>query len=221
MNARLPLLAAAVISSFLVSSVRGATHTNLVENFSNYNSVWGATGDASKLVNDVPTETALEDTDTPGWTGTGLVFRARSSLRLGNSSKVGMVFTPPISLHPNAKTPGCATLSFHAGRTTGTSYTTIAPIVTVVDGNGDDIAGVSPTSYNPGKLGKLIEVSSLDNLDSCSTNVEGVAIFQTFSGLPDSFRFKFVPSTKGDGRTEIDAVLVTQEVFKPAVISVK
>lgn len=217
MNLRLSLLVSA-ISVLFSSAVRGDTYTNLVENFSNYNSVWGATGDASKLVADVPTETALADTDTPGWTGTGLVFRAKSSLRLGNSTTKGMVFTPPISLHPNAKTPGSATLSFHAGRTTGNNSTTISPVVTIVDANGNTVDDVSPSSYSPTPL---IEVSSLDNLDTCYTNKNGDAISQTFNGLPDSFRFKFITSAAKEGRVEIDAVLVTQEIFEPAIISVK
>jgi hypothetical protein len=217
MNARLPLLLAAAVISVLAVSARGDTHTNLVENFSSYDYDWDTNVAASKLIANLPTETILADTDTPNWTGTGLVYRAKSSLRLGNGSTKGMVFTPPISLHPNARTPGNAILSFRAARTTSTAGVTLAPVVTVVDANGDDVVGASPTSYNPGRL---VDASSLANIDLCHTNIYGVVISQTFTGLPDSFRFKFVTSAK-DGRVAIDSVLVTQEVFEPAVISVK
>lgn len=218
MNLRLPLLSAALVSAFLAASVRGATHTNLVENFSSYDFDWDTNVNASKLIANLPNETVLADTDMQGWTGTGLVYRAKSSLRLGNSGTKGMVFTPPISLHPNAKTPGSATLSFHAARTASAAGVTLAPIVTVVDSNGDDVTVVSPSSYNPGRL---MDASALDNLDTCSTNSAGGRITETFTGLPNSFRFKFVTSATKDGRVAIDAVLVTQEVFEPAIISVK
>ena len=220
MNSRLSLLSAAFVSLLLSSPASAETHTNLVENFSAFSesTAWGATGDASKLLDDVVAETAFSGTDVSGWTGTGLVFKAKSSIRLGNSSTKGTVFTPPIELCPNAKQPGSATLSFHAARTASAVGVTTTPEVTVVDENGDDVAGVSPALFTPGRL---LDASKLNNLDTCYTNVNGEAISQCFTGLPNPFRFKFISSAKNEGRVAIGALLVTQEVFEPAVISVK
>ena len=218
MNLRLSLLSAALVSLLLSSPAGATTHTNLVENFSAFSesTSWAATG--NKLLDDVVAETSFSGTDVSGWTGTGLVFKAKSSIRLGNNSTKGTVFTPPIELCPNAKQPGSATLSFHAARTASTVGVTTTPEVTVVDENGDAVAGVSPALFNPGRL---LDASKLNNLDTCYTNVNGEVISQCFTGLPNPFRFKFISSAKNEGRVAIDAVLVTQEVFEPAVISVK
>ena len=220
MNLRLPLLSAALVSLLLSSPASAATHTNLVENFSAFpeSTTWGATGNASKLLDDVVAEISLSGTDVSGWTGTGLVFKAKSCIRLGNSSIKGTVFTPPIELRPNAKQPGSATLSFHAARTASGVGVTTTPEVTVVDENGNNIAGVSPALFTPGRL---LDTSKLNNLDTCYTNVYGEVISQCFTGLPNSFRFKFISSAKNEGRVAIDSVLVTQEVSDPVVISVK
>ncbi len=208
MNLRLPLLSVALVSLLFSSPASAGTHTNLFENFSNFDAAWGVTSNSCKLLNEVIDETAISGTDVSGWTGTGLVFEAPSCIRLGNSTTKGVVFSPVIRLSDKAITAGSATLSFHAARTAGgTTAVTRSPIVTVLNEDGSSVDGIA--TYSPGKL---VDASSMDSLDSCYTNESGTVIQNIYSDLPETFRLRFESSNSKDGRIAIDAVLVIQDI---------
>lgn len=200
-------LSAAILSLVLCPPAGAGTHTNLFENFSNFDAAWGATANAYKLLNEVTDETAISGTDVSGWTGTGLVFQSPSSIRLGNGSKKGVVFSPVIRLSDKAITTGSATLSFHAARTASGVGVTTSPNVTVLNPDGTTVDGIAV--YSPGRLG---DASSMDSIDSCHTNTSGVAIEHVYTGLPNEFRLRFESSASSDGRVAIDAVLVVQDI---------
>lgn len=207
MKPRFSLLAAAAVSLVFCAPASAAIHTNLFENFSNFNAGWGATGDASKLLNEVADETAISGTDVSGWTGTGLVFQSPSSIRLGNSTGKGIVLSPVIRLSDKAITAGSATLSFHAARTASNTGVTLSANVTILNLDGTAVDGIGV--YSPGRLG---DSSSMNNLDSCYTNTSGVAIQHSYTGLPNEFRIQFESTASKDGRVAIDAVLVVQNI---------
>ena len=208
MKPRFSLLAAAAVSFVLCAPASAATHTNLFENFTNFDAEWDANTAASKILNGATEETAITGTDVSGWTGTGLVFQSPSSIRLGNSTTKGVVFSPVIRLSDKAITAGSATLSFHAARTAGgTTAVTRSPIVTVLNEDGSSVDGIA--TYSPGKL---VDASSMDSLDSCYTNESGTVIQNIYTGLPRTFRLRFESSNAKDGRVAIDAILVVQDI---------
>ena len=208
MKARLSLLAAAALSILSIAPASAAIHTNLFENFTNFDAEWDANTAASKILNGATEETAITGTDVSGWTGTGLVFQSPSSIRLGNSTTKGVVFSPVIRLSDKAITAGSATLSFHAARTAGgTTAVTRSPIVTVLNEDGSSVDGIA--TYSPGKL---VDASSMDSLDSCYTNESGTVIQNIYTGLPGTFRLRFESSNAKDGRVAINAILVVQDI---------
>lgn len=207
MKARLPLLAAALVSVLLSSTASAAVATNLFENFSTIDAAWGAQADSYKLLNNATEETAFSGTDVSGWTGTGLIFKAPSCIRLGNSSTKGVAFSPVIRLSDKAITAGTATLSFHAARTANGVGVTTTANVTVLNPDGTSVDDIAV--FSPGRLG---DASSMNNIDSCYTNTSGIAIQHVYTGLPNEFRLRFESSASSDGRVAIDAVLVVQDI---------
>ena len=207
MNLRLPLLAAALVSLLLSSPASAGTHTNLFENFSTIDADWGAKADTYKLLNGATEETAFSGTDVSGWTGTGLIFKAPSCIRLGNSGTKGVAISPVIRLSDKAITAGSATLSFHAAKAASTVGVNTAANVTVLNSDGTPADGISV--YAPKHL---VDCSAMANIDSCYTNTDGIVIQNVYTGLPNEFRLQFESSASSDGRVAIDAVLVIQDI---------
>lgn len=207
MKPRFSLLSAAFLSFAFCATASAGVHTNLFENFSNFDAAWGATANASKLLNGATEETAIAGTDVSGWTGTGLVFEAPSCIRLGNSGTKGVVFSPVIRLSDKAITAGSATLSFHAAKTASTVGVNTAADVTILNADGTTANGISV--YSPKHL---VVCSSMNNIDSCHTNTDNDVIQHAYTGLPNEFRLRFESSASSDGRVAIDAVLVVQDI---------
>ena len=202
------LLFAALSASallFLSAPVRATTIELFSETFPNYTRGWAAT---TRLVDQATSETAVPNTQKSGWTAIGTVFEVGKSIRLGNSSADGVLYSPTITLSDNG-VAGTAIVRFHAARTanigTGNSVS-----VTIVDSDLNPVAGME--TYTPTLL---VDVNTMGDSDlaNCSTNTTGVSISHEFSGLPSSFRLKFSPTgTKGNARVAVGNVLVFQNL---------